>query len=97
MSTFNRGKLRKLVEAGKVTMVGSYHFDDMHCEDRSHDEMPVAIKPEDWHDRKQGVCYLSDWDFRSVSGAARINPNGTISLRVHSNCNYTLRINTGAT
>ena len=28
MQTFRRDKLRRLVEAGRVTAVGSYHFDD---------------------------------------------------------------------
>jgi hypothetical protein len=92
MKTFNRGKLRKLVEAGKVETVETYHFDDMHGSDRQHKVMPVAMKPEDWHDRKEGVCYLTPHDFTSGSGRAWISDNGVITLYVHSNSHYDLRV-----
>lgn len=96
MQTFNRGKLRRLVQAGKVTMVSGYHFDDMYGESRSHKELPVAIVPEhepgDWRWRKEGVCYLFPSDFTAKSGCCWLNPNGTVTLIVHSNSNYTFRV-----
>ena len=92
MKTFNRGKLRRLVEAGKIVAVGSYHFDDMTGESRSSGiAMPVAMKPADWKDRKEGVFYVTEWDFRSGSGRAW-EENGVITLYVHSNSNYDFRI-----
>ena len=35
MKTYRRDKLRRLVEAGKVETVSTYHFDDMTGGDRS--------------------------------------------------------------
>lgn len=92
MKTFNRGKLRKLVEAGKVEMVEGYSFDDMHGADRTRKIMPVAMKPADYHDRKPGICYLSEHDLTSNSGRAWMSDNGVITLYVHSNSHYDLRI-----
>jgi len=92
MKTFRRDKLRRLVEQGKIETVATYHFDDMYGESRGHQSMPCAIMPKDWHDRKEGICYMFDHDFTSGSGRAWLNPNGTVTLIVHSNSNYDLRI-----
>jgi hypothetical protein len=92
--TFRRDRLRRLVEAGKVTLVGSYHFDDMMGESRADKEMPVAMKwiGGDWRKRKQGVCYMTAWDFQTQSGACWQNDDGTVTLIVHGNSNYTFRV-----
>lgn len=94
MTTFNRGKLRKLVDAGKVVMIGSYHYDDMTGVMRTRGEIPVAMKPSDWRDRKEGVCYLTDWDFKTKSGCAYRSEDRPelVTLIVHGNSNYDLRI-----
>jgi len=94
MKTFRRDKLRRLVEAGRVETVSTYHFDDMMGESRSHKPLPVAIKPDDWRDRKEGICYLTDHDFTSGSGRCyvRDDANGIVTLIVHSNSSYELRI-----
>lgn len=95
MRTFNRGKLRKLVEAGKVTAVETYHYDDMAGAERSRQEMPVAMKPADWKERQQGVCYLDAWDFKTKSGCAYYSHEDRcdlVTLIVHGNSNYKLRI-----
>lgn len=93
MKTYRRDKLRRLVEAGKVVMAGSYHFDDMYGESRHKgDPIPCALMPQDRSTRKQGVCYMFDHDFNSGSGRAWINPDGSIHLYVHSNSSYDLRI-----
>jgi hypothetical protein len=47
------------------------------------------MKPADWRDRQEGVCYMTGHDFTSNSGCAWMNPNGTITLIVHGNTNYT--------
>jgi hypothetical protein len=91
--TFNRGKLRRLCEQGRLELADAYHFDDMHGESRTHQAMPVAIMPPGhWSERKEGVCYLFSSDFKSGSGSAWENVNGTVTLYVHSNSNYTFRI-----
>jgi hypothetical protein len=38
------------------------------------------------------VAYLHLFNFQSGSGRAWLNENGTVTLYVHSNCNYTFRI-----
>jgi len=92
MSTVNRAWLKRQVELGKVYLVESYHFDDMLGESRFKGEIPVRMKtggPEDW---KEGFLNLTPWDFKAKSGHAYRNENGTIHLRIHSNCNYDLKI-----
>ena len=92
MKTFRRDKLRRLVEAGRVVVVSSYHYDDNSGSTRSTEPLPVAIMPADWHDRKDGVCYLFPSCFTSKSGTCYESPNGVISLIVHGNSNYDFRI-----
>ena len=41
--TFNRGKLKRLAQQGKLEMVESYNFDDMHGESRSRKVVPVKF------------------------------------------------------
>lgn len=92
MNTFRRDKLRRLVEAGKVTTVSTYSFDDMYGESRSNKPMPVKLVPADRKEMRDGTVYLFPSDFTSKSGAAWLNEDGTVTLYVHSNSNYTLRI-----
>lgn len=92
MITMNRGRLKRLVEQGRIEAVGSYHFDDQHGGSRSAAVMPVAMDPDDWHDRKEGTVYLRPDHFTSKSGRAYDAGNGLIMLIVHSNLNYTLRV-----
>jgi len=91
MKTFRRDRLLRLVEAGRVRLADAYHFDDMYGASRTTEDMPVAINPADWHDRKEGVCYVHASDFNGY-GRAWLNENGTVTLIVHSNCNYTFRL-----
>jgi hypothetical protein len=95
MKTIRRDKLLRLARNGKLVTVSSYSFDDMHGASRSKTERPVAIIPEGnpdwWKERKEGVAYLHASDFTG-SGRAWENPNGTITLIVHSNLNYDFRV-----
>lgn len=91
MKTFRRDKLRRLCEKGKLELAGSYHFDDMYGASRTSDPMPVAMIPENRADCREGTCYLYASDFET-SGRAWENENGTVTLIVHSNCNYSFRI-----
>ena len=88
-----RDLLRRLVEAGRVELVSSYHFDDGYGQSgHKGDPIPCAIMPEDWHNRKEGICYLWPSDFTTSCGSARRGENGNVCLYVHSNCNYDLHI-----
>lgn len=93
MSAMRRDTLRRLVESGRVELVHSYHFDDG-CGTTGHEggPIPCAIAPEDWHECKEGVCYLRPSEFVGACGRVWENANGTFTLYVHSNCNYDLRV-----
>lgn len=96
MKTFNRGKLKRLAEAGRLVSVSSYSFDDMMGESRSNNEMPVVCPtPPDFRDRHDGTVYLRPDHFTSKSGCAYLandNREDLVTLIVHSNLNYTFRI-----
>ncbi len=92
MKTFRRDKLRRLVEAGKIETVSTYHFDDMYGENRTTHPMPVAMMPADWHDIKEGTCYIRESEFKTKSGCCYESESGIITLIVHSNSSYDLRI-----
>ena len=91
MKTIRRNELLKLAKAGKLVCVESYKFDDQLGEDRGSKETPVRVKAnhDDW---KDGFCNLSDYHFSGKSGRAYTNNNGTITLYVHSNLNYTFKV-----
>ena len=90
MKTFNRGTLKKLAQQGKLVRVSSYHFDDMTGETRSTGEALVRIK-KDSRDWIEGQCNMVESDFTGKSGRAWENPDGTITLKVHSNLDFTFR------
>ena len=93
MKTVRRDWLKRQVEAGHVSVVASYHFDDMMGASRDTAKgMPAAIRPADWRERKEGVCYLMESDFTSSCGRAWLNENGTVTLYVHGNSNSDLRV-----
>lgn len=94
LKTFNRGKLRRLVEAGRVISRSTYHFDDILGEQRGDKPMPVRMMPaEPGFIRQQGTIYLRPDDFTTKSGCAYTNGNdAVVTLHVHSNSNYTLEI-----
>ncbi len=92
LKTFRRDKLRRLVEAGKLITVGTYHFEDMTGVQRTDTPMPVAIAPRDWRDRKAGICYLRSDEFDGKSGCCYQDDSGVITLIVHGNSNYDFRM-----
>lgn len=94
MATFNRGKLRRLAEAGRLVTVSSYSFDDMYGESRTDQEMPVVCPmPPDHLDRREGIVYLRPDHFTSSCGGAYVGARSDlVTLHVHSNLNYTFRI-----
>ena len=92
MNTIRRDKVRRLAEAGKLVLAGSYHFDDMYGESRSKEALKVKVVPYQQRTYEEGYCYLDPGDFTTKSGAAWINPNGTITLIVHSNSNFDFQV-----
>lgn len=93
MSTMRRDVLKKLVEAGRVELVGSYHYDEQQgASQHKGVALPVEIMPEDRHACREGICYLYPSDLTSSSGSATRGLDGNISLYVHSNCSYELHI-----
>jgi hypothetical protein len=101
MKTFRRDKLKRLIEAGRVVTVDTYHYDDMTGESRSHTERPVGLTksgPDEWKNRKEGTCYLFPHDFISKSGTCyeagthQATGDPLVTLIVHGNSNYTFRI-----
>lgn len=96
MKTIRRDKLLRLAKAGQLVAVDSYHFDDMSGESRMRDgNKPVRIMAE-YGDFKEGFYNLRESDFDSSCGSAHLNDDGTITLYVHSNSNYTFRLVNGA-
>lgn len=92
--TIRRDKLRALAASGQLVLVNSYHFDDMGGESRCQSPMPVRVSS-GYGDFIEGQCNLRDDDFTSRCGAAYQNEDGTIHLRVHSNCSYDFRLKAG--
>lgn len=90
MKTFRRDRLRRLVEAGRVVLASSYSFDDQYGSDRTDKEMPVKMVATGG-DRPEGTCCVRRDHFEG-SGRAWENPNGTVTLIVHSNLNFTFKI-----
>ncbi len=92
--TINRGLLLRRARASRLFLVGSYSYDDMSGSNRTAGQrMPIALADGvPWQERKPGHAYLHESDFSTSSGCAWANEDGTVTLIVHSNCNYTLRV-----
>ena len=92
-SMIRRDVVRRLAEQGKLEVVSSYHFDDLLGASRSSDTMPVVFVPADQTPTYQdGVVYLRPSHFTGDAGRAWRESNGLITLHVHSNLNFTLRV-----
>lgn len=92
MKTVRRDFLWRACKLGRLVLVAGYTFDDQYGAERTAEEMPCLPNPESVHDRRAGIAYFSTHDFKSGSGCAWENENGTYTLHVHSNANYTFKI-----
>ena len=95
MRTFNRGRLLRLAEAGKLVAVSTYSFDDMYGGHRTNNDMPVKMMPADRCQCQDGTVYVFPSYFKGKSGTAYYahdDRQDLVTLIVHSNCNYTFRI-----
>ena len=94
--TVNRGWLKKQVLAGKVeaicayNMTDDYKFDAANNCGRTTTFVPCRIR--NGSDFVEGVMNFYERDFSTKTGAAWRNENGTISLVVHSNRSYDMKI-----
>lgn len=97
MRTIRRDKLMRLAMAGKLVAVGSYHYEDSTGSERMKDgRFPVRIQTPEERCR-EGWYNLMEHDFKSNSGCATVSDDGkTVSLYVHSNCNYELQMADGS-
>jgi hypothetical protein len=96
MQTVNRGSLMKKVAAGLVEAKCNFSLtDDYRLDDQNEfgvtGWMPARLSS-GYGDFVQGQMNLKQHDFTSKSGRAYKNDDGTITLIVHSNECYTLRI-----
>lgn len=86
----------RLAMAGKLVMVGSYHYDEMSGQEISKKEIPVRFST-GYGDFVEGQCNLREHDFTSHSGYATVSNDGfTAHLGVHSNCHFDLRMADGS-
>ena len=96
MKTVNRGWLKRQVLAGKVEAICAYHMTDDYKRDAANNfgktTIFVPCRIRSGSDFIEGVMNFYESDFSSKSGAAWMNKDGTISLSVHSNRAYDLRI-----
>ncbi|MDE2020434.1 MAG: hypothetical protein KGJ13_08875 [Patescibacteria group bacterium] len=100
MKTIRRDQLLKLAEAGKLIMVGSYHYDEMTGAETRNKELPVRVmhpRPDDHLSGfKEGFCNLRECDFQSHGGMAYMRDDNTVSLHVYSGRFYDFRLVDGA-
>tara|TARA_Y100000310_G_scaffold345177_1_gene462395 strand:- start:6457 stop:6738 length:282 start_codon:yes stop_codon:yes gene_type:complete len=91
MKTFNRGKLKRLIEKGYIICVNSYFYDEMDGLKISNKERPVRIQ-RNYDDWQEGAINLTERDLRTQTGRAWEETSGDIILKVHGNEKYTFRI-----
>lgn len=102
MKTANRGMLKNRARDGRLIAKCDYRFSDDYQYDAASnfgktDWMPVVLNDNgegeriNWRDREEGKMYL-DPDYFRGHGRAWYNGDDTITLIVHSNLSYTLKI-----
>lgn len=93
MKTVNRGWLKKKVEKGEVEAKCNYRHDPQFDNIEYGSDRWIPARLSRCHgDFMEGEMNFKEWDFRSKSGCAWKNPDGTITLIIHSNSSYELRL-----
>lgn len=106
MKTINRGWLKRQIEKGNIEARCAFHFTDDYAFDNATgfgktDWMLSRVRypqfdPESHRcindDRKPDMINFDESDFRTKSGSAYRNDDGTITLRIHSNEVWKLRM-----
>lgn len=94
--TVNRGTLKRLVAEGKLLASCKYSMTDDYAWDNAVNfgamdgYLPARLG--DKHTREPGVIYFTEHDFKSSSGMAWLNDNGTVTLKVHGNESWVLKL-----
>ena len=96
MKIVNRGWLKRQVEAGMVEAKCNYLLTDDYAGDKANnfaktDWMPARIR-RNYNDFVLGQINLWGHDFKCKPGGAWREDDGTITLIVHSNLSYSLRL-----
>lgn len=89
MKTINRGWLRKQIEKGNMEIKCLYYMTDDYKIDADRN-----FGKTEWVDAKE--FNLTERDFKTKSGCAWQNEEGIISLVIHSNRAYDIRIKKSA-
>jgi hypothetical protein len=93
--TVNRGQLLKLIAAGGIQAKCNFRFTDDYRFDNASNFGQTAWLPAciiadgEAHDFKK--VKFSPWSFRTKSGMAWLNRDGTVTLKVHGNESWELR------
>ena len=95
MQTVNRGWLKRQVAAGKMEAANDHSYDEMTGQKDGGDWFPAVLKAQG-EPSKPGQISFTDWEFRTKSGTAYRNSDGTITLIIHSNQSYKLRVKNDA-
>ena len=88
-----RDAIKKLIRCGYMLAKCDYHYTDDNTWDAQnnfgrHDYKPCGLNV----GNDKGMVNFTDWDFKSSTGHAAMNPDGTYKLVIHGNLAYTLKI-----
>jgi len=91
MKTLNRSTLRNMINRGEIISGSSYAYDEMSGTTIGNGEnpRPVRFMEDDGNKDYQKFYYIWRTDLTTKSGRAYYNADGTITVIVHSNLNYT--------
>ena len=97
MTKMRRDVLRRKVAKGLMKARCTHYLTDDYAYDNANgfgatEWMPAVLMPEDSYKHStEGTMSFIPFDFKSSTGAAWVEDNGTIVLSVHSNCSYELK------
>ena len=90
--TFNRAKLRRLADAGRLVVVEHFHYDEMTGQSTGDGLATPVHVIEGQAGYRSGYYNLHPIDFTTKTGRAYQGEDGNVTLYVHSNRNLTFRI-----
>ena len=98
MTTVNRGKLWRAIQAGKLQAKCLFHYTDDYAYDAASkygrtDWLPAWPIPDSGsYSTPEGKIGIGRWELHSKSGRAYIDDKGDMVLRVHGNLVYHVRL-----
>lgn len=96
----NRQSLKKLIASGALEAKCDGHYTDDYAYDAAANFRKTEWLPARYVDAQMarhensepGTLTFGNWDFKTSSGLAYLDKDGSYSLHVHSNLSYTLRL-----